>query len=454
MANIFGVDIETPQEAQQRILREIQASGRNLKNTNQQFGFNLATALSQTFGGMAKAREGRENQQSALAEGQNKRQEILNDGGNEFDAEMAGRAHAAALIRKLPGDENEALANQLRDDMTKLRLQKEAEAREIEKHKASVTADTARTKAANRQEIEAIDQVDEIDARLEITDDPLTIRMLEGRRKEIARETELVDEKRKFTERELEQRDRRLTLDEGRETRIANALNTKEIGIINNHEKQWKAGDDQERAAIDAKAILDRSVDAGRTSGKALDVHEAVKEFTGMQDEDITVAQKTLSERAMKRAFSLKQSGAMSDEEFRAYMTAVNNASASAESWNEFLRLDAIAGARLATYSSYQADYISGIDMGEGYSAVEGYKAIPQKDKETQGVPRGVEGAGAAWRVNKDVLMEEINEKYSPENWGNITSTITGSTEQAAEESDEEARQRIRDTYLNNPDRQ
>jgi hypothetical protein len=70
MANIFGVNIETPQEQQQRQLAEMLAGQRSIKNAHERFGFNLANALSASFGGLKKQRKTKEEQFDAIAEGQ------------------------------------------------------------------------------------------------------------------------------------------------------------------------------------------------------------------------------------------------------------------------------------------------------------------------------------------------------------------------------------------------
>jgi hypothetical protein len=68
MANILGVNIETPQEQQERLLKQQLAALKTMQNPTQQFGYNLAMALSQSFGGLKKKREEGESRMRELTE--------------------------------------------------------------------------------------------------------------------------------------------------------------------------------------------------------------------------------------------------------------------------------------------------------------------------------------------------------------------------------------------------
>jgi protein-disulfide isomerase-like protein with CxxC motif len=71
MAKLMGTDMETPKEAQERILKRIREGGRQFANQPiAQFGYNLATALGMSFGGMGRDIEQAEDRIDAVSTAQ------------------------------------------------------------------------------------------------------------------------------------------------------------------------------------------------------------------------------------------------------------------------------------------------------------------------------------------------------------------------------------------------
>jgi hypothetical protein len=118
MANIFGVNVETPQEQQARLLEQIQMGQKNLQNVNQQFGYNLAIALSQSFGGLGKKRRATEERVEAIsmagaeAEQSLGRARALEQGAQQQTLQNADRVYQAALNQGMPQQQ----ASQIRSD--------------------------------------------------------------------------------------------------------------------------------------------------------------------------------------------------------------------------------------------------------------------------------------------------------------------------------------------------
>jgi hypothetical protein len=497
MANIFGIDVESPQEAQERILREqlgrMKAMGP--QSSAGRFGQQLGRVMSEMFGGdrksldqardRAKALSGAERtgrvkaaDEAIVREGQQRNQTIqsqmeqnaqrqlqqmaaggahpdeiaaeaqaypariqqalaastqsteqqrakllqddsadfiretidfnvANKGMSEITAKQYARAEAAVRLDKLPGEQNKILAQQLRDANTIEMRQDKVRQAEMAKLKAQTDSAEAATAVSNRSLLETL-SIEELEVKremaLEAGEDasPFDGLIKEKREEQrLARET-------------LEMKREDLRLRQKKEERIANQLNTTEFGYLKTQNEVYDASRDMQRSAERAKTQLDRAERAGRSAGKPLDVQEQMKEYAGMQDADISVAQKALSERAMQRAFSLKQAGAMSDAEFEAYMTAVPPANASYEQWNEFLRLDAIVGKKAAARAAFHADYLGGTSMSEAYPGIS-----------DSNYPRGMEGLNQAWRQYEDQIYADIEEQYSRENWGAANNVST-----------------------------
>ena len=420
MAQQFGVDILTPEEVAEKSRIERLQSQRafQAQNVRQQFGFNLAQALGATFG-RNREQENAVAQQKAASVGQRVKNAHISNGSSAVDAELASRAAAAAHIRAIGGADNIALANQITEGTTDLLIQQEQRTLQTNKLKAETKAAEARSAREQRAVFEELS----LGELKELQKDPTLAaaygvdpRQLAGQIADVELLQKRADEKFELERNKADIARKNQELAQKREDRIANALNTTEFGIVKKSDQQYNESKDMEDSAVFANEALNRAEAAGRSAGKALDIAEQVKKFAGTEDEDITVAQKLLSERAMKRAFSLKQAGAMSDAEFEAYMTAVLNASSSAPAWREFLRLDALTGAKGAIQAAFMSDYIAGLDMPQ-------YIGIVDTD-----VPRGLEGAGNAWRLHRDDAYAVINEKYSRENWGTSSAAPTAVT--------------------------
>jgi hypothetical protein len=338
-----------------------------------------------------------------------------------FRAKQYARADAAVRLRKLGDPESVRLARQL-SEMNTLEMQAERDARlKREGLKAQTEASEASTQNQNRAYLNQL-TIPELEAEMELASEQgRPTAAYEGLIAKKREEQELAREAA-----DLKRRDIRLR--EKKELRLATQLNTTEVGYLKDMNKLYDESSKALNETKLAKQQLDRAVEAGRSSGKALSVQEQMKSYTGMQDADISVAQKTLASRAMKRAFSLKQAGAMSDAEFDAYMTAVPPADASYEQWNEFLRLDAEVASRGMAYAAFHSDYLGGVGMSD-----QGYVGITD-----EGLPRGFEGMNSAWRANEADAYSRALDPYSRESWGSAQDVVTGPASTTGDLSDDE----------------
>jgi hypothetical protein len=230
MANIFGLDIETPEEAQRRVLAETIANRKSLGgNVNAQLGFNIADALMRAFGkgGAKQVTEARkrqeilndgrrsgdaqfiakqeaeehavqvyqahllsggteeEAQQAAQAvlqttqgriqqltkateqEVMRERAESIEAGASPVNAELLAMASGASKLREMGGAENIALANQLNSRMTELQLQKRNSDAEYNKHLAQTRKAEEDVNASQRSDVELL-QMDREQRRAEL----------------------------------------------------------------------------------------------------------------------------------------------------------------------------------------------------------------------------------------------------------------------------------------------
>jgi hypothetical protein len=100
MANILGVNIESPQERQERLLKQQLATLKTMQNPTQQFGYNLAMALSQSFGGLKKQREATETRLKEMTDAeQDGRRKVAIEEQNTMKAAQAEqiRQHFARM---------------------------------------------------------------------------------------------------------------------------------------------------------------------------------------------------------------------------------------------------------------------------------------------------------------------------------------------------------------------
>jgi hypothetical protein len=171
MANIFGVDIETPQETQRRILEEQlkkqQALGR--QSAAGQVGSAIGKALSNMFGAEANQMKQTKARQEALQGAAVLKDQLLKEMSadpktsanrgitDEIDVEIRARAHAAATLRSLGGADNTALANQLTDQNTALMVQQKQRQAEMQRLKAQTESSQQQTVESKRRVFESLD---------------------------------------------------------------------------------------------------------------------------------------------------------------------------------------------------------------------------------------------------------------------------------------------------------
>jgi hypothetical protein len=139
MANLFDVNIETPQETQRRILEEQLAKQKTLgpQSAAGQVGSAIGKALSNMFGAEAKQMKKADFAQKATAAGATVQQQLVKQGVSEFDAGLQARAHTIAVLRD-KGDHSTADAIQA--NTTNWIAQQKKEQMEIDRVKAATAS--------------------------------------------------------------------------------------------------------------------------------------------------------------------------------------------------------------------------------------------------------------------------------------------------------------------------
>jgi hypothetical protein len=335
VANIFGAKMETPQEAQQRMLEEIAMGSRQFQgDPNAQFGYNLANAISASFGGRRKQLKDADERAKASEVGAKVREAHLSGGGNPMDAEMAARAAAAAHIRALGGTENVALANQIRDNMTQLQLQKEQRDLEIQKNKAQIKAAEG-TAAVRERELFEAKGIEELESFLAKPDiEPGMKQRAEDRLVELERNRAIQNEDRERKDEELELRRAQLEEQkrarEFKETRLSPRV---EDVLLRRQDSAFKSA----AAAQELEALANTVEQELVAGGVAAITAEKSKQLFGTED-PTTLLRTRANQIRISQAIDNLPPGVASDKDIELVLSGTIPSTANPKSLAAYLR--------------------------------------------------------------------------------------------------------------------